>query len=321
MNRLLLFAALLSLAACQGNGVDEATTETAIEAADPRLDFTIEIGQRVGLITPDSSSRELVLALYGDSARVEEVYLGEGLYEEGVVLFPDNPRRRVEIYWEPQFDPVRPSYLRISGYQGETDWKTTEGITVGTTLTELNRLNGRPFQLYGFGWDYGGSVVDWMGGQLSNELGLRLEPGAEAQASMEVVGDQLIRSDHPALAQMDVRVDVLDLHLGRSYHFPEGQWQSTTDPGYVLEFLNGELIHRNGGEETLRATIYLDASCQDAACGDLATNRPDGQWCFIEVDEYGQQCNLVLESTGERLVYSAVGGLGNSLEFVAIEED
>ena len=38
------------------------------------------------------------------------------------------------------------------------------------TLKEMASLNGGPFTLYGFDWDYGGTVSDWKGG-LSNLSG------------------------------------------------------------------------------------------------------------------------------------------------------
>jgi len=38
------------------------------------------------------------------------------------------------------------------------------------TLAEMERINGRPFGLAGFAWDYGGRVTAWRGGALSRPL-------------------------------------------------------------------------------------------------------------------------------------------------------
>lgn len=315
MYRYLIILSLLSAWACQPNtepGNDDSTEETT---PDPRLNFTIELGERVGLITPDSCSREDVLALYGDSARIGQIHLGEGLFAEGVILFPDNPRRTVEIFWDPSIDPTYPSYFGISGTEdGETDWKTTEGITIGTPLAELERLNGRSFQFFGFGWDYGGRVSDWNGGNLDPTLGLRLDPEGSENVPETLIGDQTISSDNPALEGLEVVVSALEVNFGRSYNYPDGLWQSITDPGYTIEFADGQIIHRNGGQVTASATIYLDASCLESDCS-MPGELPAGQWCFLEVDDSGNQCNLVLESTEQQLSYTPLGGRGNTLRF------
>ena len=39
------------------------------------------------------------------------------------------------------------------------------------TLGEIEALNGRPFRLYGFGFDYGGTTLDWNGGALATQAG------------------------------------------------------------------------------------------------------------------------------------------------------
>ena len=39
-------------------------------------------------------------------------------------------------------------------------------MTLGTRLGRLTQLNGRPFTLSGFGWDYAGTVISWNGGRL-----------------------------------------------------------------------------------------------------------------------------------------------------------
>lgn len=85
------------------------------------------------------------------------------------------------------------------------DWKTAEGIGIGSTLADLQAALG-PFQLYGFGWDYSGTVVltGTRLAQYSNALILRLapQPGtAEARSDdfKAVMGEQLIDSDNPHL--------------------------------------------------------------------------------------------------------------------------
>lgn len=177
-------------------------------------DYTIVPGERVGLITLEKCSREEVLAAYGDSARVEDIYLVEGMTGEGVVIFPDNPRNRIEVYWDPEIDPLRPVLIRIKG-EG-ADWKTTHGITVGTSIAEVEKANGKPFLLSGFDWDYGGRATNWNDGKLNNNLGLQFGYNAEGEMPEGISGDVELSSDLPALKQIGVAVTVLELSFPRS---------------------------------------------------------------------------------------------------------
>ncbi|MCC6726122.1 MAG: hypothetical protein IT258_16565, partial [Saprospiraceae bacterium] len=175
-------------------------------------DLSIVIGEKLGLITPTNCTREAVLAAYGNDAKVDSLYIIDGMYGEGVVLFPDNQRRRVEIYWDETLDPKRPAYMRIEGDStGVSDWKTSNGITVGTTLADLERLNGKPFDISGFGWDYGGFVTDWKGGSFNASTMIRLEPAGHF-APANVSGEGTFSSDNadmvaakPVVSRMEFR--------------------------------------------------------------------------------------------------------------------
>ncbi|MBK8565383.1 MAG: hypothetical protein IPN76_19060 [Saprospiraceae bacterium] len=187
----LLFAALF-FAAC---GEKPAPTPEAPAATEP--DLSIIIGEKIGLITPANCTQEGILAAYGKDAKVDSIYLIDGMYGEGVVLFPDNPRRKVSVFWDNHNDPGRPAFIRIDGDStGITDWKTAEGITLGTPLAELEKLNGNAFEISGFGWDYGGYVTDWKGGKFNISLGIRMAPTAD-EASAKVSGEGGFNSQNP----------------------------------------------------------------------------------------------------------------------------
>lgn len=287
------------------------------KTAESTWDYTIVPGERVGLITLAKSSREHVLAFYADSARVEEIYLGEGISEEGVVVFPDNPRNRMEIYWDYTIDPVRPVLIRIMGKGA--DWKTTDGITIGTSIAEVEKINGGPFGLFGFGWDYGGLVNDWNSGKMNPNLHLRFELGLEAEAPAEIMGDTDLKSDNPALTKFKAVVSVIDLSFPRSDLLPllQGRWQSAADATYQIEFADNKLRHINDGKLTVETVIAADSGCRESAC--KVTETVVEGFCFIEKDDYGAQCNLVLSLDSATLEYTAIGSTGKSLVFTRIE--
>lgn len=45
------------------------------------------------------------------------------------------------------------------------------GVTLGSSLAEVQKINGKPFLINEFGTDAGGFVANWKGGTLSRPLG------------------------------------------------------------------------------------------------------------------------------------------------------
>jgi hypothetical protein len=202
----LLLAISTLFFACKNQPQESAT------GPDKRLDFTFEPGKRFGLITPEACTREAVLAAYGDSAKVDTIYVIDGYEDVGVVIFPNNPRNMVQVWWDNENDPQRPAFIRIIGDStGTTDWKTPEGLTLGSSLAEVERLNGKPFQISGFGWDYGGRVMDWQGGNLrSSGLSFVFTPAGEVDESLLgetnfSSSDSLVKAANVVIATIEMR--------------------------------------------------------------------------------------------------------------------
>lgn len=117
------------------------------------------------------------------------IYLAEGAEERGTIVFPKDDKRRLEIIWKKN---KRPEWIRIPEGSG---WTTFGGIRIGTKLAEVEKLNGRAFQLSGFDWDYGGFVTDSRGGKLDTiggpcRLQLRFDrnvPGRPTRAQEKAI--------------------------------------------------------------------------------------------------------------------------------------
>jgi hypothetical protein len=65
------------------------------------------------------------------------------------------------------------------------------------SLGEVEIANGGPFTLYGFAWDYGGTVSDWQGGALGTGdclVNVRFRSTTNVTAGM---GDSGFSSDDP----------------------------------------------------------------------------------------------------------------------------
>ena len=94
----------------------------------------------------------------------------EGEKLRATVIYPDDGERRIEVLWWDEKGRRRPSAIRTSG----KGWTAPRNLRVGMSASEVERINGRPFAVSGFGWDYGGAATDWKGGALANAGGCTL---------------------------------------------------------------------------------------------------------------------------------------------------
>jgi hypothetical protein len=176
--------------------------------------FQIIPGVRVGAITPRSTESELKKLYPNGSVASLDVDIGEGETEPGTVLFPNEPDMRLEILWKDRKNKQNPKRIQIGGEK--TRWKTLEGISIGTTLKELERINAKPFQLAGFAWDYSGTVTSWKNGKLDQVLNrdgrvlLRLVPkNWNAVSTLErnsLIGDADHLSSEAAMQKLNPQV-------------------------------------------------------------------------------------------------------------------
>ncbi len=154
-----------------------------------------------------------ILDRYGKDARREQLENEGGTYE-AVALWPDDPEKRIEV----SFKDGDMNEIDAVAVAGASPRWSVAGVKFGTTLDEVERLNGRPFKLYGLGWDFGGMIFDWNGGALG-----KIEGGCRVGVSMadrmaaagflpvELTGDRELRSDLPSLRSR--KVEAIDLWI------------------------------------------------------------------------------------------------------------
>ena len=172
----------------------------ALDAADR----TIVPGQRVGAVTKATPPAALAKIFGTAKVRYAQVPIAEGTKASGAyVLAKTQDELQVGFHQNKK----RIEFIRIVG----RNWKTENGIHVGTSIEELERINGAPFELSGFDWDYGGMVQRRPQDKLSRDLAITLTPTkrvAEAESS-QVSGDRKLTSNHPVLKKMAVVVSSL----------------------------------------------------------------------------------------------------------------
>ncbi len=210
--------------------------------SDPlAVDNLIVPGVRVGPVTSTSTETSLI-QLLGRNAAKENVHVGEGNFEPGLVIYKNDPTRRLEVVWNRDV-PAHPSYVFICpsslGTHPPCRWRTADGIGMGTTLKELERLNGKPFKMVVWGSDVGGGVsfdsgaLSVFDGSLEREpwnrdrLFLRLEPRtdekgngipklSEEEKNEVYDGEKIVASSNPVLQKMNPYVEEVTMR------FPSG---------------------------------------------------------------------------------------------------
>ncbi|MEO1207989.1 MAG: hypothetical protein AAFX78_00465 [Cyanobacteria bacterium J06638_20] len=195
-----------------------ASPSATVEAAPnsslaPQAEMMVVPGERVGPVTRDTS-RAALAAMFGESALQDtEIPVGEGFTESGTTV-NDGTDQAFSVIWVDD-SQSRPATVKDFG----AAWQTPEGIRVGMPYSELQPALGT-FTLYGFGWDYGGTVV-LEGSNLADyygELILRLQPDEVAvqeqgAAFQSVQGDALFASNDPNLTLLDLTVDEMIVYL------------------------------------------------------------------------------------------------------------
>jgi hypothetical protein len=119
------------------------------------------------------------------------------------IIYPKEPKHRLEIWWS-NVDKRKDTYL--IAINGASTWTGPQGLRLGLSLADLEKLNRKPFKLKGFDKDKVAAVTDWDGGTLAAlpggcKAGVFLR--AEAKAAIEVIaalpGDHEFSSTDPAL--------------------------------------------------------------------------------------------------------------------------
>ncbi|MGY3453097.1 hypothetical protein [Bradyrhizobium sp. USDA 4353] len=119
-------------------------------------------------VSVGDSARSLLLRYGQDAVIDKELSTGmEDITYEGVALQPRSPEWRIEIGFA---DETMQRVSRLTLIDAKTSHWNVSGVTLGSTLAEVQKINGRPFLMREFFTDGGGFVVDWKGGALDRPL-------------------------------------------------------------------------------------------------------------------------------------------------------
>lgn len=160
----------------------------------------------------DSSEARLIQTFGKDNVVTGEVPGPEGSTVLATTVFPNDPARIMEFGWWDETKYERPAYFTLP-----PDDIAPGGLKAGLTVKEVEALNGGPFQMYGFFWDYGGSA-SFEGGKLGDLPGgcvvsVQFTTGEyPADLNVDAIsGDQQISSTEPLLTTVDARVETVTI--------------------------------------------------------------------------------------------------------------
>jgi hypothetical protein len=111
----------------------------------------------------EASHAGLVKAFGNSNVVYQDIDGAEGETIKASVLYPKDPKAKLEFIWS-DADTRRRPMIRA---KDQSTWATANGIRIGMSLADVEKLNGKPFKLSGFDWDYGGRVTDWQDGALA----------------------------------------------------------------------------------------------------------------------------------------------------------
>ena len=114
----------------------------------------------------DATHADLVQAFGSGNVVHQDIDGAEGEKVKASVLYPNDAKAKLEIIWD---DEKARRGLMIRA-KDQSAWAGANGIRIGMAIADIEKMNGKPFMLSGFDWDYGGRVKDWRGGELAKPL-------------------------------------------------------------------------------------------------------------------------------------------------------
>jgi hypothetical protein len=167
-----------------------------------------------GTFAKDSGHLRLAQAFGAQNLDFTQVDGADGSTMMASVLFPQDPKRRLEIMWD---DDQARAGTRLIVIAGQSTWVGPKGLRIGMPLAALEKLNGKPIKITGFDKTGEALVSDWNGGTLTFlpdgcRLGIQLKVdpkateearGAVMNANKEFLStDAAVRAVKPAVDEV-----------------------------------------------------------------------------------------------------------------------
>jgi hypothetical protein len=167
-----------------------------------------------GVFAQDSTHLKLAVKYDSRNITFGEIDGPEGSKIPGSILFPNDPKHRLEVLWA---NDVGRSGTSVIAINGKSQWSAPKGMKLGLPLAALEKANGKPFKLSGFAADGTAGVAGWEGGALASlpggcKIGMKLAADSKVPpgARSAVAGDkEVLSSDAGVRALKPTVVEIL----------------------------------------------------------------------------------------------------------------
>jgi hypothetical protein len=188
---------------------------------------------------PQGLTEAALIGRYGREQVVDKPVVGsDDGPQDGTVLFSQMPDRRLEIVWQDVVSRSTPRWVKAVG----TRWVAVDGISIGTSLRAVERLNGLPFRLAGFQTEASGVVWSWGGGRLGTRVDsgdcrieVHFQPSYDGTAAAallrQVRSGRDYSSGHPAIQGLNPPVaEIWLMYRGASHRDGTAERHSNQEP-------------------------------------------------------------------------------------------
>ncbi|MEM7725958.1 MAG: hypothetical protein AAF208_06240 [Cyanobacteria bacterium P01_A01_bin.45] len=183
-------------------------------------DNLIVPGERVGVVTKKTTRADLVREFGGSNLKDDTAFKAEGTVKVPVTKVNEGKKDYFIVEWK---DETRKQLTNIVVLGSE--WKTPEGISVGTSIKKLENVLGE-FKFSGLAWDFAGivQIQDTKLSKYQNKILLRLgmKDSKESQQLInkysdeygKIVGDTIVSSNDLNVRPFNIEVDQIQVFLG-----------------------------------------------------------------------------------------------------------
>ena len=173
-----------------------AATAAAHPAAPKMPPPSAHVVACTGIFSKESNHLRLAMTFDYKNVTFADVDADGGTKVKASIVFPNDPKRRLEVWWS---NPAERSGVYLIDIKGKSTWGAPGGMRLGLNLVQLEKLNKKPFKLKGFDKNGVASVSDWDDGALaalpgSCKSGVSL--AADPKASPDEVGAMSADKDY-----------------------------------------------------------------------------------------------------------------------------
>ncbi|AFZ03727.1 hypothetical protein [Calothrix sp. PCC 6303] len=205
----LIFATAPSNYASATNIPAEQNNPIILAQSSTLKNTTVLPGKRVGAITKKTKKADLI-KIFGSSKLQDgkTAFFGGDAEFYSTTVKLGKAEYSLDVLWK---DQKRTQVAGVIVY--DPQWKTAEGIGVGTALNTLRQKAGE-FKFSGFGWDYGG-IMQLQNTKLSKYQSITIQMDIASNAYDKYPNDAQYASGDQELLSQDPKLKNLNISISR----------------------------------------------------------------------------------------------------------